>query len=469
MPRHTEPGANYALCAALSETLPVFGVRSENTRQAVGSPNLRPDILIVADGRSPVAVKAEFMPARAAESEARERLGLEVGGAAGRRIDSAVALRCPDDVGDAPDFADAIRRAALSYAVLYADGSRFPQSGWLEGGVGELSDLEHLHLPDNALTGDIPPALGNLSNLRSLALDANLLTGGIPPALGDLSDLESLHLSNNALTGDIPPALGDLRYLESLRLSDNALTGGIPSALGNPRWLNYLRLSENALSGCVPASLSGVADSDLGQLGLPFCAAPAPEPEPSAGGANWASGDNWLSDRPLNEWHGVETDARGRVTALRLPRNNLSGEPPAALGELPNLRVLELQGNSLSGAIPPELGGAAYLRYLNLADNNLSGAIPDALGGLARLNHLDLSRNGLSGEIPPALGELSRIKNLDLSHNSLSGGLPDALGGLTSLTDLHLGGNALTGCVPRALSALPYSDLPSLALRTCGD
>ena len=152
MPRHTEPSANDALGAALSETLPAFGVRSENTRQIVGSPNLRLDILIVADGRSPVVVEAEFMPARTAEAEASERLGLEVDGAAGRRIDAAIALRYPDDVGDADDLADAVRNAALSYAVLYADGSRFPQSGWLEGGVGELSDLIRLvSVPQNAV------------------------------------------------------------------------------------------------------------------------------------------------------------------------------------------------------------------------------------------------------------------------------------------------------------------------------
>ena len=144
MPRHTEPSANDALGIALSETLPAFGVRSENTRQIVGSPNLRPDILIVADGRSPVVVEAEFMPARTAEAEASERLGLEVVGAGARSIDAAIALRYPDDVGDADDLADAVRNAALSYAVLYADGSRFPQSGWLEGGVGELSDLIRL-------------------------------------------------------------------------------------------------------------------------------------------------------------------------------------------------------------------------------------------------------------------------------------------------------------------------------------
>ncbi len=132
------------LGAALREMLPSYDVRSENTRQIAGRPNLRPDILIVARGRSPVVVEAEFMPARTAEDEARERLGLEVVGVGGRAIDAAIALRYPDAVADADDLAAAVRSAALSYAVLYDDGSRFPQSGWLEGGVGDLSDLIRL-------------------------------------------------------------------------------------------------------------------------------------------------------------------------------------------------------------------------------------------------------------------------------------------------------------------------------------
>ena len=144
MPRHTEPIANSALGGILQRMLPSYDVRSENTRQIVNNPNLRPDILIAAPGRSPVVVEAEFMPAYAAEDEARERLGLQVVLTGSRAIDAAIALRYPEDVADADDLADAIRDAALSYAVLYDDGARFPKSGWLSGGVEDLSDLIRL-------------------------------------------------------------------------------------------------------------------------------------------------------------------------------------------------------------------------------------------------------------------------------------------------------------------------------------
>ena len=42
------------------------------------------------------------------------------------------------------------------------------------------------------------------------------------------------------------------------------------------------------------------------------------------GGDNWTTQTNWLTDNPLDTWHGV-TVAIGRVTGLSLSRNNLTG------------------------------------------------------------------------------------------------------------------------------------------------
>ena len=66
-------------------------------------------------------------------------------------------------------------------------------------------------------------------------------------------------------------------------------------------------------------------------------------------GPNWAQNTNWLSDAPVGEWHGVTTDSGGRVTKLELGANRLSGQLPAKLGSLSELRVLTLGGNRLSG------------------------------------------------------------------------------------------------------------------------
>ena len=144
MPRQTEPNANNALGSLLQDMLPRGQVRSENTRAITGQPGLRPDIIITAPGRSPVVVEAEYMPARTVEPEATSRLGLEVA-ANGRIIEAAIALRYPGTVGDAHDLRAALTSARLSYCVFTEDaGSRFPESGWLEGSVEDLADMVRL-------------------------------------------------------------------------------------------------------------------------------------------------------------------------------------------------------------------------------------------------------------------------------------------------------------------------------------
>ena len=53
-------------------------------------------------------------------------------------------------------------------------------------------------------------------------------------------------------------------------------------------------------------------------------------------GENWTNSTNWLTERPIREWHGVTNDASGRVTGLMLDGNELTGELPAELGSLSN-------------------------------------------------------------------------------------------------------------------------------------
>ena len=180
-------------------------------------------------------------------------------------------------------------------------------------------------------------------------------------------------------------------------------------------------------------------------------------------GDNWQNNAGWLSAAPLADWHGVETDATGRVTSLALSDNQLSGKIPPELGELARLEHLELSGHHgwLDGTIPSELGQLASLESLILAGNGLHGEIPRALGRLSNLRRLDLSANGdptggpgLSGAIPEELGELSSLERLDLSSNHLSGVIPPELGHLTNLTYLNLSENLLTGSIPPELGEL---------------
>ena len=57
----------------------------------------------------------------------------------------------------------------------------------------------------------------------------------------------------------------------------------------------------------------------------------------STDGPNWRFSANWLSDRPLREWHGVDTE-QARVTYLSLTYEELNGEIPKELGSLTKLK-----------------------------------------------------------------------------------------------------------------------------------
>ena len=174
----------------------------------------------------------------------------------------------------------------------------------------------------------------------------------------------------------------------------------------------------------------------------------------ATGGANWTNNTNWLSNEPLSEWHRVETDEDGRVTALRLVANGLSGEIPAELENLTNLQVLSLSTNTLSGEIPAELENLTNLQILSLSANELSGKIPAELGNLTNLEGLDLLQNTLSGEIPAELGNLTNLQLLYLHSNELSGGIPAELGNLANLQSLYLSENELSGEIPAELGNL---------------
>ena len=182
----------------------------------------------------------------------------------------------------------------------------------------------------------------------------------------------------------------------------------------------------------------------------------------ATGGANWTNNTNWLSDKPIGEWHGVTTNKQGRVIDLGLFENNLVGAIPAELGNLSELKVLGLGSNQLTGAIPPSLGNLSNLTLLYLWNNHLSGSIPPELGKLSNLTGLALQANDLTGGIPSELSDLSRLEHLGLWGNQLSGPLPSWLGSLSNLREIWLSQNQLTGAIPTDLGNL--SNLTELKL-----
>ena len=176
----------------------------------------------------------------------------------------------------------------------------------------------------------------------------------------------------------------------------------------------------------------------------------------AAGGDNWDSNRNWLTEAPLRDWHGVQVNSSGRVVSLVLVENNLKGRIAPEIGDLSSLETLilrrnrPLHGGELTGPIPPEIGNLSKLSDLRLSSNELTGRIPAELGRLANLGRLDLHLNDITGRIPAALGQLTNLDRLDLGDNEVTGSIPVELTEL-DLTYLDLARNNLTGRIPAEL------------------
>ena len=178
----------------------------------------------------------------------------------------------------------------------------------------------------------------------------------------------------------------------------------------------------------------------------------------SMNGDAWVNKSNWLTDKPLHEWHGVRTDPNWRsghrVIALVLRGNNLTGPIPPEIGGLDSLKHLDLAHNPLNSPIPPELGRLGKLQWLFLESSRLTGKIPPEIGDLESLTYLELGSNPLIGEIPPELGNISSLEVLRLYDNSLTGSIPPELGNLSNLKQASFYRTELSGPIPPEIGDL---------------
>lgn len=391
-----------------------------------------------------------------------------------------------------------------------------PLEDWLGVEVDEAGAVIEVELYRNNLVGSVPPEVGGLVGLTRLQLASNHLSGPIPAELAELSSLSFLGLFNNDLEGSVPQELGGLANLVQLELDRNRLTGPIPRSFLELDGLRRFYFARN--SGlCVPGSpeftewisaMNGGGQgpfcnqADLGVLESLYVA---------SGGGDWTNGAGWREGAAAAQRHGVATDALGRVTALDLTGNGLTGRLPENLGRLALLTDLRVANNALSGRLPPSLS-ALPLRRLQYAetelcvppdalfkswlggieghrgtgidcappsDRDVLVALHDATGGpgwserdnwlteaelgdwygvetnsAGRVTVLDLARNGLDGRLPEELGNLSELRELNLGNNTLRGPLPTELGNLANLTTLVIPYGNLSGTIPPGLGDL---------------
>ena len=371
-------------------------------------------------------------------------------------------------------------------------------TGSLPPELGELDDLIILDLSENALTGGIPSGLGALKQLRGLHLNDNAFEGKLPGALGFMTGLRHLHIGTNDFVGGVPGSFANLE-LESFYANGSGVCvppslqewlGGIAQTDDPPRCVKHILIeappltfyavgetatlsanvvdaegdttytvpvvwssADTAVASVDAAGLVTATGTGSTEVTATYDSATAkiavvvalPENDRDvleilyhrALGDGWTERTNWLSDEPLSEWAGVETDAGGRVVGLSLSGNNLRGLIHSSIGQLDQLVSVDLSRNWISGSIPAEMGN------------------------LSRLGKLVLSVNGLVGDLPAELGTLDSLRILNVTATSLSGPVPASFGDL-EMEAFLVNGTEL--CVPPSLAdwveSIPQSDDP---------
>jgi len=166
----------------------------------------------------------------------------------------------------------------------------------------------------------------------------------------------------------------------------------------------------------------------------------------STNGAGWVNNKGWNTtiNNVSSRWHGLAVSPDGKVIAMYMYENNLTGVIPPEIGNMLNITDIDLHQNSIGGTLPKEIGNLSKLLYFQIFANQISGSIPSEIGNLVRLEKLVLSDNNFTGQIPASMGNLVNLEVLSLNNNQLSGAVPTELTLLSRLANLSLAYNEFT-------------------------
>ena len=243
--------------------------------------------------------------------------------------------------------------------------------------MGNLDKLIFLYLNNNQLRGTIPSELGSLEDLTEVRISSNPLTGCVPEeweevTLNDFDDL-GLPFCTDATATPTPTATDaptDDADADSHANADGHTdcdADGHADSHANSYGHTDCNSDDTATATPTdtptgtPTDTPTVTPTDT-PTGTPTdtpTVTPTPTETPTAtatdtpeaspedhaadrevlvalykgtDGDNWTDNNNWLSAEPMGTWHGVTTDADGRVTQLNLYRNGLSGTIPSEAG-----------------------------------------------------------------------------------------------------------------------------------------
>lgn len=181
----------------------------------------------------------------------------------------------------------------------------------------------------------------------------------------------------------------------------------------------------------------------------------------SLDGTNWVNSTNWLSNKPINEWYGVETNGND-ITVINLSANNLKGEIPKEICLLKQLTTLSLWVNNIGGQLPEDFALLTNLKTLLLGGNPISGDVPNSFYSLEKLEQLSINNTGINIDLNKITTNFPNLTLLSLDYIKLNTNIPQTIDLLSKLTFISLRNCGLTGNIPESIYNL--SNLEYLAL-----
>ncbi|KAH8963293.1 hypothetical protein BDL97_04G000800 [Sphagnum fallax] len=249
-----------------------------------------------------------------------------------------------------------------------------------------LTNLVSLSLTDCQFSGpSIPADVGKLVKLTELTLDGNRFPGGLPDSIGNLKNLNILHLENNQMTSIGSTRITLLKKLDQLVLNYNKLSGPIPKWLGGITLTGVqygeLNLHDNQFTGYIPGELCNIKPKLL-TLGLNNNKLNGPIPAAIGNCAQLRTlfvGDNKLSGSLPHELGKLKN-----FQELFAANNQLAGPLPKELGDLPNFNQMDIGHNKITGPIPSNYGPFSpdIPDPVDFTNNKLTGPIPLAMQNL---------------------------------------------------------------------------------------
>ncbi len=235
---------NNAIADLLSQTRYAWRgdnvVVSESTQQLAESKMLQPDILIKELWVPPVVIETELLPSPTVEADALRRLGKEVA-RLGAIVNSAISVRLPQRLKETSRqrLKNELRKADDFQFALYSGESaekydRYPESGWLTGGIHDLSILAQ----SAAMSPEFIDQAANLFELgiNQAAQYLNAIAKTNPAAVQNIA--AELHQQDSAQTRRMAMAI----LVNAFIFHENLARGH--GELGQVRNLNELRSGE---------------------------------------------------------------------------------------------------------------------------------------------------------------------------------------------------------------------------------